>query len=943
MKKLIYFFVFILISLSGYTQPPCGSNPPAGNTCATATPICELNGYCGNTSSSYTPDAWGSTGSLFGCGFLGLSSCPGTGLLAQFCGSVENDSYLTFVASSSTISFNVWVYNSTYGDGIQIMIFSASSCSGNVTSYYCNQLAPSSSAQTVSASGLTPGNTYYIMIDGFAGDVCSYTFAANTGVSIPVDVTPVTTSVCAGQSVTLTATGGNGTYTWNASPNLSGTTGATVTATPPSTPGTYTYTVNSSGGNSLCPSSTAATATITVTPCGGCTVTAGNSGDVCEGTPTFNLTATNVAGATFNWVGPNGFSSNVQNPTSVPVPATAGSYTYTVTATVGGVPCTSTTTLVVNPTPTITASVTSLCVGATTTLTGSGTAHASTPWASSNTAVATVSSTGTVMAVAPGTTTITYMNSGSCTQTQAITVVANPTASISGTATICPGTSTSLSFTGTPNATVTYQAGGTNQTILLDAAGNATLAVSPASTTAYSLVSVQINPPGGCSTTVSGTATVTVSAVPAADAVSSINVCTGDNVLVPAFTSTPTGASFAWTNSNPSIGLAANGTGSIASFAGLNTGTSPNSGTITVTPTMNGCVGSDMTFTITITPPPVANAGTDVSLCQGVSGGNQIGLPPISGNAYSWSPAGGLSDATIANPTVSTAVPGTTTYTVTVSNAAGCTSTDAVTVTIFALPVVSFSSDITAGCNPQSIIFTNNNANSVNCVWNFQGFGTQNGCGPVTQLYNAAGVFDVGLTITDANGCTNSAVNTGMISIYPQPDASFSANPTQTSIVDPHIVFTNTSSSATTYAWSFGDGTTSSLMNPSHTFPETPGSYQVMLYASSGPCIDSAWTTIEILDELFYFIPNTFTPDGDAYNNVFLPIFNDSFDKQSYTMLIFNRWGEILFESHDLAVGWDGTYMGELCKEGQYTYKIVIKHRNKDKRIEVIGHVNLFK
>ncbi|WP_300660963.1 PKD domain-containing protein, partial [Fluviicola sp.] len=795
----------------------------------------------------------------------------------------------------------------------------------------------------VSATGLTPGNTYYIMIDGFAGDVCDYTFAANSGVAIPVDVNPVTSSVCAGQSVTLTATGGNGTYNWNASPNLSGTTGATVTATPPSTPGTYTYTVNSSGGNPMCPSSTSATATITVTPCGGCTITASNSGNVCEGTPTFNLTATNVAGATFNWVGPNGFTSTAQNPTAVPVPATPGSYTYTVTATVAGVPCSSTTTLVVNPTPTITAPVTTLCAGATTTLTGSGTAHATTPWASSNTSVATVSASSVVTAVATGTTTITFMNSGSCTQTQVMTVVANPTATISGSTTICSGSNATITFAGTPNATVTYQVGGANQTIVLDAAGNATISVSPASTTTYSLSSVQINPPGGCSATISGSATITVSPLPVATAVLPINECTGANVSVPAFVSTPAGATFNWSNSNPSIGLAANGTGNIPSFTGLNPGTTPNSATITLIPTLNNCVGTAITFVITITPPPTANAGTAISLCQGVSTGNQLGLPPVAGNSYSWSPATGLSDATIANPTFSTSVPGTTTYTLTVTNAAGCTSSDAVIATVFALPVVSFSSNITAGCNPQTIIFTNNSANSVNCVWNFQGFGTQNGCGTVTQWYNAAGVFDVGLTITDANGCTNSASNVGMISIFPQPDAHFSANPTQTSIVDPYFVFTNTSSSALNYSWNFGDGTTSSAFSPSHTYPETPGSYRVILYASSGPCIDSAWATVEIADELIYYVPNTFTPDGDEHNNVFLPVFNNSFDKQSYTMLIFNRWGEVLFESHDLAVGWDGTYFGEMCKEGQYAYKIVIKQRNRDKRIEVIGHVNLFR
>lgn len=942
MKKLIYFFVFILISGSGFGQPPCGSNPAAGNTCATATPICELNGYCGNTSSSYTPDAWGSAGAPLGCGFLGLSSCPGTGILGSFCGSVENDSYLSFVASSSSISFNCWVYNSTYGDGIQIMIFSGI-CGGSITSYYCDQIVPSASSQTVSATGLTPGNTYYIMIDGFAGDICDYTFAANTGISIPVDVTPLTSTICAGQSVTLTATGGNGTYNWNASPNLSSTSGATVTATPPSTPGTYTYTVNSATGNALCPSSTTATATITVNSCGGCSITAGNSGDVCQGVATFNLTSTTVAGATYNWVGPNGYTSNVQNPTGVPVPAAAGSYNYTVTATVSGTPCTSTTTLVVNPTPTINAPLTTLCVGGSTTLTGSGTAHVSTPWTSSNTGVATVSSGGLVTAVSAGTTTITYMNSGGCTTTQIITVVALPTAGISGNTTICNGSSTTISFTGTPNATVTYQAGGANQTIVLDASGNGTLSVSPASTTTYSLVSVQINPPGGCSSPAAGSVTVTVSFPPTANAITPISVCSNATVSVPAFSSTPAGATFAWTNNNSTIGLTAGGSGNIPSFTGLNPGLGSNTGIITVTPSLNGCVGPTMSFNITVDSPPVANAGNDVTLCANSTGTNQLGQAPVAGISYSWSPVTGLSNAAISNPTFDATVPGVTNYTLTAATAGGCSTTDNVTVTINALPIIMFNSNITSGCNPQEITFNNTTANSSNCTWNFEGYGSQNTCGTVIQNYTGDGTFDVSLTVTDLNGCVNTLLNNDMITIFPQPDAGFSATPTVLSTYNPFVSTDNYSVNAANYSWDFGDGFTSNGFNPSHTYPDEAGSYTIVLYATNGICIDSAQVTIEVKDELTWYVPNSFTPDGDEYNNVFLPIFNDAFDKQSYTMMIFDRWGEVLFETHDTTVGWDGTYNGQLCKEGAYTWKIVIKQKVKDYRIDLNGHVNILK
>jgi gliding motility-associated-like protein len=939
MKKIIYLLVFVLISLSANTQPPCGSNPAAGNSCATATPICELNGYCGNTSSSYSVNTWDNCASSF----LGICLSY-NGLTTEFCGSIENNSFLSFVASSSSISFNVWVYNSLYGDGIQIMIFSANNCSGPVTSYYCSALAPSANSQNVSASGLTPGNTYYIMIDGFGGDVCDYTFAANSGISIPVDVNPPTSTICAGQSVTLTATGGNGTYNWNASANLSGTSGSTVTATPPSTPGTYTYTVNSATGNPLCPSSTTATASITVTSCGGCTITASNSGDVCQGVATFNLTSTPVAGATYNWVGPNGFTSNVQNPSGVAVPAAAGSYTYTVTATVAGVPCTSTTTIVVNPTPTINAPLATLCVGGTTTLIGSGTAHPSTPWASSNTGVASVSSGGVVTAISAGTTTITYMNSGGCTITQVITVVALPTASIAGSTTICSGQNATITFTGTPNATVTYQVGGgANQTILLDAAGNASLTVNPVATTSYSLVSVQINPPSGCSSPVTGSATVTISAPPTADVVTPITICSGATVTVPAFTSNPVGATFTWTNDNSSIGLAASGSGNIASFSGLNPGLGANVSNITITPSLNGCVGSNATFTISVLPPPIANAGTDINLCLNAVAGNQLGQPPVSGNTYSWSPTTGLSNATIANPTVTTSIAGVSNYTLTVTNAGMCSSTDLVFVTITNLPVINFNSDINSGCNPQSIVFTNNTANAVNCTWTFEGFGSQNTCGVVTQNYTNAGTFDVTLTVTDLNGCTNTLIQTDMITIFSQPVASFTTTPSILTANNPMVTTANTSTNALVYAWDFGDGFTSNTFNPIHTYPETEGSYTISLYASSGPCIDSAKVTVEVQDDLTYYVPNSFTPDGDEFNNEFKPIFNDAFDKQSYTMLIFNRWGEILFETRDTEYGWDGTYNGELCKEGTYTWKIVIKKKNKDYRIDLNGHVTILK
>ena len=119
-------------------EPNCITTTPAGNSCLTSTPICDFNGYCGNTSASYTANYWGGWNS---------------GLYGPFCGSIENNSFFSFVAGAATVSLDVWVSNCTSNFGIQFMVFSsAGNCSGYVTSYLCeSQMLPGYSA--IIASG----------------------------------------------------------------------------------------------------------------------------------------------------------------------------------------------------------------------------------------------------------------------------------------------------------------------------------------------------------------------------------------------------------------------------------------------------------------------------------------------------------------------------------------------------------------------------------------------------------------------------------------------------------------------------------------------------------------------------------------------------------------------------------------------------------------------
>ena len=94
---------------------------------------------------------------------------------------------------------------------------------------------------------------------------------------------------------------------------------------------------------------------------------------------------------------------------------------------------------------------------------------------------------------------------------------------------------------------------------------------------------------------------------------------------------------------------------------------------------------------------------------------------------------------------------------------------------------------------------------------------------------------------------------------------------------------------------------------------------------------------------LVYYIPNAFTPDGDTYNETFQPVFTSGFDPYDFKLLIFNRWGEVVWESNDASVGWDGTYNGKLVQNGTYVWKVEFKTLSNDERIMRTGHVNVIR
>ena len=341
--------------------------------------------------------------------------------------------------------------------------------------------------------------------------------------------------------------------------------------------------------------------------------------------------------------------------------------------------------------------------------------------------------------------------------------------------------------------------------------------------------------------------------------------------------------------------------------------------------------------------PPV-NAGVDQIICAGESvtltADNPMGVTPVVWTSPAFTP---VTDGVPFSPMV------TGVYTVTLDNL-GCISTDDVTVVVEDLPQVSFIGDVLAGCEPLTVVFTNTSTATSgldNCTWEFEGDPqTYTGCNDVTYTFQNGGTYDVTLTTQSVTGCTASVTYTDYVYVEDTPVAEFSASTTELLNINTEVDFNNTSTGATDYVWDFGYNTANSTeVNPTHVFPEeNSGAYVVELFAYSPlGCVDSAQVTINVVEETIYYVPNSFTPDGDAFNQYFQAIFTSGYDPFDFELLIFNRWGEVIWESHDDSVGWDGTYNGEIVPDGVYTWKIEFKTSQNDERKIITGHVNVLR
>lgn len=367
-------------------------------------------------------------------------------------------------------------------------------------------------------------------------------------------------------------------------------------------------------------------------------------------------------------------------------------------------------------------------------------------------------------------------------------------------------------------------------------------------------------------------------------------------------------------------------------------------GVYTVNVTDNyGCQNS-ATFTITEPPnvPIVASIAGASPICWGFSSTLTAsatgGAPPYT---YTWISPAGTNPVITVNPTV------TTTYSVIVADAC-FTIHDTATFTLVVnqLPVISFNGDVLSDCAPLCVDFTSaSNPASSSCYWTFGDNPTSSATNP-SHCFNSTGQYTVELHVTDVNGCIDSVTYVNYIYAYPNPIAGFtvtSENPA--TLNEPTVMIDDISTGGDTCYWDFGDGNMLTVVgcgDVSNQYQDTGAYHVTEIVVNNFGCSDTVEYDVYIIPYTTIYVPNSFTPNGNGNNDVFYA-FGEFVD--DFHMMIFDRWGNQIFESYDQLKGWDGKANGGkyLAQEDTYVWVITYTEQHSHAPHKIIGHVNLIR
>lgn len=265
-------------------------------------------------------------------------------------------------------------------------------------------------------------------------------------------------------------------------------------------------------------------------------------------------------------------------------------------------------------------------------------------------------------------------------------------------------------------------------------------------------------------------------------------------------------------------------------------------------------------------------------------------------------------------------------------------------------PAVSLPAIIAEGCAPLSVSFPDLQLGpGISYLWDLGNGSTS--VSPAPVVVYPAGNYAAALTVSTPLGCTSTSPSTGAIHAWASPVAGFTASTYNTTADNATISFTDQSSGAiASWNWLFGDGGTGNAMNPAHAYTDV-GTFEVTLYVTDvNGCEAEASADITITPIYDITIPTAFTPNGnggngggydpnDLSNDVFYPFIRFVDD---FRMRIFNRWGELVFESEDIRIGWDGYYKGALSPQDVYVVQTWVRFID-GKEVQKLTDLTLFR
>lgn len=323
--------------------------------------------------------------------------------------------------------------------------------------------------------------------------------------------------------------------------------------------------------------------------------------------------------------------------------------------------------------------------------------------------------------------------------------------------------------------------------------------------------------------------------------------------------------------------------------------------TYSYTDPLTGCSNSHNANLI-VNPLPTINLGNDITICNG----QNTTLTAPNGTTFRWSDNNQTSQSIIVSPNAST------TYTLTITDANGCSAMDNITVRVSPIPTPNFWATPLSGCAPMNVALVDNSSPAATYTYQWLlGDGTSASTATVNHTYNLPGTYSVTLKVTSPDNCTKDTTFADYIKVYEVPKANFTYAPLTPSNFEPEVSFFDQSQgeNINLWTWNFNDpknnNNNSSLQNPTHEFAST-GIFNVTLTVKNEACSNTITKPVIVKSVFTFYAPNAFTPNNDGVNDNF-KTFAMGINEKSFKLYIFTRWGELIYTANDINEPWNGT------------------------------------